>query len=87
MKEDENPTCSHYRKKGHEEAKCWKMDLEMLPKKFKDKDKQKATTIVQDLRSDSDDKTKVIAMNIKCEFYVTSSSLHAYSSKDNVTPV
>jgi len=46
-KEEEKPTCSHFQKKGHEEEKCWKLHLVMLPNKFMDKGKQKSTTIVQ----------------------------------------
>jgi hypothetical protein len=79
-KEEEKPTCSHCKKKGHEEATCWKLHPERLPNKFKDKGKQKATTIVQDLGSDS----KVTTMGIKGIFSVASSSSHTSSSKDNV---
>jgi hypothetical protein len=81
-KEEEKPTCSHCKKKGHEEATCWKLHPERLPKKFKDKGKQKATTIVQDLGSDS----KVTTMGIKGIFFVASSSSHTSSSKANVIP-
>jgi hypothetical protein len=41
---------------------CWKLHPERLPKKFKDKGKQKATTIVQDLGSKD---SKVTTMGIK----------------------
>jgi hypothetical protein len=51
-----------------------------LPKKFKEKGKQKATTIVQDLGSDS----KVTTMGIKGIFFLLVSSSHTSSSKDNV---
>ena len=40
MKKDmDKPTCSHCKKKGHEEARCWKLYRELLLKKVKDKDK------------------------------------------------
>ena len=29
-KEWDKPTCSHYKKKGHEEARCWKLHIELL---------------------------------------------------------
>jgi hypothetical protein len=52
-KDEDKPTCSHCRKKGHEEAKCWK-NPKLRPKKFQDKGKQKNTTSTQpDLGSDS----------------------------------
>ena len=28
-KEEDRPTCSHFQKKGHEEATCWKLHLGM----------------------------------------------------------
>jgi hypothetical protein len=31
------PTCSHCKKKGHEESQCWKLHLQIRPKKSKDK--------------------------------------------------
>jgi hypothetical protein len=71
-KEEEKPTCSHCKKKVQEDETCWKLHLERLIKKFKDKGKQKATTIVQDLGSDS----KVIAMSVKGIFFFVSSSSH-----------
>ena len=43
---------------GHEEEKCWKLHLDMLPKKFKDTRKQKTSAIVQhDLEYDFGDET------------------------------
>jgi hypothetical protein len=65
-KGDERPTCSHCQKQGHEEAKCWKLHLEMKPKWFKDqKGKQTAMVIVEDLGSDSEDETKVTIVGVK----------------------
>lgn len=59
--EGEKPTCSHCQKKQHADAKCWELYPELKPKWFKKdhKGKQKTTTIVQDLGSDSDDETKI----------------------------
>jgi hypothetical protein len=31
-KEEEKPTCSHCKKKGHEEEMCWNLHPERLPK-------------------------------------------------------
>ena len=45
--DEENPTCSHYKKKGYEEAKCWNLHPKVLPKNFKDKGKQNTIAIVQ----------------------------------------
>ena len=39
-KDTKDPTCSHCKKKGHEEAKCWKLHPNLLPEKFKGKGKQ-----------------------------------------------
>jgi hypothetical protein len=36
-KEDENPSCSHCKKEGHVEAKCWKLHPELRPKRFGNK--------------------------------------------------
>jgi hypothetical protein len=80
--EEENPTCSHCNKKGHQEETCWKLHPERLPKKFNDKGTQKATTIVKDLGLDS----KVTIMGIKGTFFVASSSSHTSSSKYFVIP-
>ena len=65
-KEGERPTCTHCKKDGHEESKCWKLHLELRPKKFQKKGKRKTTAIVQqDLGSDSGDETKIIVMGHK----------------------
>jgi hypothetical protein len=33
-KVEDKPTCSHCKRRGHEEAQCWKLHLELRPKKF-----------------------------------------------------
>ena len=55
--EGEKPTCSHCQKKGHADAKCWKLHPELKPKWFRNnnKGKQKTMAVVQDLGSNSDD--------------------------------
>ena len=72
-KEDKKPSCSHCKKEGHVEAKCWKLLLELRPKRFKNKkgNKKIITTIQQDFGSDSGDGTKIATMGIQ----VTSSSV------------
>ena len=65
-KVDERPTCSHYQKQGHKEAKCWVLHLELKPKWFKDrKGKQKAMVIVEDIGSDFEDETKIKIIGVK----------------------
>lgn len=77
--------CSHCKKKGHEEAKCCNMHLEMLPKKLKDKGKQKTTKIIQqDLGSNSRNDTKITTMGSKGISTSSSSSLAQSSKLENV---
>ena len=73
--EGENPTCSHYQRKGHKEEKCWKLHLEFKPKWFKDwKGKQKTIDVIQDLGSHSNDKTKITTMGWKVKTFVGNDS-------------
>ena len=45
---------------------CWKLHLEMRPKKLKKKEKEKTTaTITHDLGSDSREETNITAMGLK----------------------
>ena len=84
-KDEENPTCFYCKKKEHEEEKCWKLHLEILPNKFKDKGKQKTVvTIQQDLGSDSGDETKIIAMGINGISNASSSFLIQTSKLESV---
>ena len=86
-KDEENqPTCSHCEKKGHDENNFWKLHLELKlkwahPRKGK---KKKAMTIVQDLGSDFEDETKVATMSIKGKSYVASFSLCISYTKSKV---
>jgi hypothetical protein len=40
-KDEEKPTCSHCKRKGHEEAKCWKLHPKLRPKKIQNKGKKR----------------------------------------------
>jgi hypothetical protein len=42
-KEDDKHSCSHY-KKGHDDAKCWKLHPELRPNRFGNKKGNKKTT-------------------------------------------
>jgi len=73
-KGDVKLSCSHCQRDGHEEDHCWKLHPNLKPKwSKKQKGRRKTTTIVQDLGSDSRDKSKVIAMGLKGNIFVCSS--------------
>lgn len=60
------PSCMHRNREGHDEDHCWKLHLELRPKRFSGKGKQKIVeTAQQDLGSDSDDETLITAMRAK----------------------
>ena len=91
MKKDEGekPTCSHCQRKGHEEAKCWKLHMEFRPKWLKDrKGKQKTIVVIQDLGTNYDDETKITVMVWKCKTFDGNDSdfgtSRASTSKGNV---
>ena len=88
--EGEKPTCSHCQKKGHAEEKCWKLHPELKPKWFKkdQKGKQKSTTVVQDLGSDSSDEATISTMGLKGKSFVNSTIdvSYASTSKSHVVP-
>ena len=77
-KEGEKLTCKHCSKEGHDEAHYWK--LQMKPKKFNNKGKQKiVATTQEELGSDSGDETKITAMCMKGKESIAStitSNLH-----------
>jgi hypothetical protein len=55
---DENPSCKHCKKEGHDEDRCWKVHPEKRLKWFKKKKGRQtvaATTLPTDLGSDSGD--------------------------------
>jgi hypothetical protein len=86
-KEQEKPTCSHCKKKGHEEEKCWKLHPELKSKWAQPiKGKKNTMIIVQDLGSYSEDETKVATMGIKGKYFVSSFSSCTSSAKSKVIP-
>ena len=66
-KQGEKPTCTHFQKKGHDASKCWKIHLELKPKKFQNKEYKNtiAATIQHDLVSNYGDETKVVSTSIQ----------------------
>lgn len=91
-KEGEKPTCSHCKKEGHDDSRCWKLHPEKRPKRYGgNKDKQKTAAIVQqDLGSDSGDETKIVAAGIQgkekgrsLSSATSSSNISASTSKDS----
>ena len=88
-KGDTKLSCSHCRKKGHADAKCWILHPELKLEWFKvPKGKKNATVIVQDLGLDSDDETKVTIVGLKGKTLVGNdssiASLCASTSKKHV---
>jgi hypothetical protein len=60
------PTCSHCKKKGHEESQCWKLHPKLRPKKFRDKGKQNTVASTRrDLGSDFGDESKIMEIGSK----------------------
>jgi len=57
-------TCSHFQRISNDESKCWKLHLEVKPKKLlMVKDEKKAiATIQQDLGSDLSDERRIFTM-------------------------
>jgi len=65
-KEGEKITCKHCSKEGHDEDHYWKLHLEMRPKSFNNKEKEKiVATIQQDLGFDSRDDIIITTMGFK----------------------
>jgi hypothetical protein len=56
MREGGKPSCTHCKKRGHNEEHCWKLHPEKKPKQFGGKGKTNTIAIVQqDLGSESGD--------------------------------
>lgn len=54
------PSCTHCEKEGHDEENCWKLHLELRPKRNDRNEKQKTTpTMQQDQKSKSEEDEKV----------------------------
>jgi hypothetical protein len=72
-------------KDGHDEDHCWKLHLEKRPKMFNNKEKPNiVATVQQDLGSNSEDETKIIAMGFQGKNIIASTSSSSSSSL-NVT--
>ena len=64
-KEEENITCTHYKKNGHDEDHRWKLHPELRPKNYGGKGKQKVVvTVQQDLGSESGDETQITVVGV-----------------------
>ena len=62
-KEGEKTTCKYCSKEGHDEAHCWKLHPKLRPKKPNNKGIQNMIATTQhDIRSNSGDKTEILAM-------------------------
>jgi len=46
-REEGNPSCTHYKKSGHDDEHCWKLHLEKRPKQFGGKGKTNTVATVQ----------------------------------------
>jgi hypothetical protein len=76
------PTCSHCEKSGHDEDHCWKLHLELRPKRFGGKGKRKTiATVQQDLGFDSGDETQITVVGVQGIL-----SSHASSSSSIPSP-
>ena len=84
-KEEEKITCKHCSKEGHDEDHCWKLHLELRPKKQNNKGKQKTTASAQhDLGSDFGDETNISVMVTKGkETIASTSSSHSQNNTPN----
>jgi len=58
-------SCTHCKKEGHDEARCWSLHPELKPRMFESKERKNDVAIQKDLGSDSSDKTTVTTIGIK----------------------
>eukprot|EP00253_Pinus_taeda_P004927 PITA_04927 len=75
----DKPSCTHYKKEGHDEAHYWFLHLELKPKKFGGKEKKNVAAIQKDLGLDSGDETIVTTIGIKGKDSKASTSNSAQS--------
>lgn len=76
--------CKHCSKEGHDEAHCWKLRLELRPKKFDNKGKHKKNAVVQqDLGSDSGDETKIAVTVTKGKFVASTNTTNNSNNASN----
>jgi hypothetical protein len=74
-KKGEKLTFKNCSKDGHDEDHCWKLHLEKRPKKFNNKGKTKTVATTQhDLGSNSEDETKIKAMDFQGKDFISSAS-------------
>ena len=59
------PSCTHYKKDGHDDEHCWSLHLKLKPKNFNGKKKKVVVVIQNDFGSDSSDETTITATGIK----------------------
>jgi hypothetical protein len=76
-------SCTHCKKRGHNEEHCWKLHPEKKPKQIGGKRNTKTiASVQQDLGSDSGDEGKIIAVGVQGKY-----SLHSSSSSNNESHV
>jgi hypothetical protein len=64
---EENISCKHCKKEGHDDYHCWQLHPKKRPKWFKERKGRKkvaATTRPTDLGSDSGDESKITAVGL-----------------------
>jgi hypothetical protein len=67
-RKEENPSCKHCKKEGHDEDHCWKLHPEKRPKWFKENKGRQTiatTTRATDLGSDLGDESKVSLVGLR----------------------
>jgi hypothetical protein len=78
-REEGNTSCTHCKKRGHDEEHCWKLHPKKKPKQFNGKGKTKiVATVLQDLGSDSGDEGNITVVGEQGKY-----SLHSSSSSNN----
>jgi len=78
------PSCTHYKKDGHDDEHYWILHLELRPKKFDGKKKKTVAGIQKDLGSDSGDETTIATAGVKGKNSEASTSNSAQSTDNEV---
>lgn len=80
------PFYNHCKNEGHDEARCWKLHLELKPNKFAKKKREKKNNeiVQQDFGFDSGDETKIVVMCIKGKLCIASYSSCKSPSKSKI---
>ena len=77
------PSCTHCKKRCHDEEHCWKLHPKKKPKQFSGKGRTKTVaTVQQDLGSDLGDEAKITAVGVQVKY-----SLHASCSSNDESHV